>query len=133
MPMAGKLEETLIEALKQALAGPGEQRLFKSGKLPGLFAGRAGVNGDAAALALREGMLELVRTETRGKTTAEWVKLTPRGVAFLHDNESPVRVLRELRDVLQANRDGLPGWLAEARGHLQALEARLAEDAQRWA
>ena len=131
--MAGKLEETLIEALKQALAGPGEQRLFKSGKLPGLFAGRAGVNGDAAALALREGMLELVRTETRGKTTAEWVKLTPRGVAFLHDNESPVRVLRELRDVLQANRDGLPGWLAEARGHLQALEARLAEDAQRWA
>ena len=30
----------LVEALKLALAEPGEQRLFRRGKLPGLFATR---------------------------------------------------------------------------------------------
>ena len=37
-----KLTEVLLEALKQALAEPGEQRLFRSGKLPGLFSSRSG-------------------------------------------------------------------------------------------
>src|SRR2546421_715129 len=46
--------EALVDALKLALAEPGEQRLYKSGKLDGLFAGRVGVNGEAAARALRE-------------------------------------------------------------------------------
>jgi hypothetical protein len=130
--MAEKLEEVLIEALKQALAEPGEQRLFKSGKLAGLFNGRSGLSGDAAAQALRDGLLEVVRTETRGKTTVEWVKLTPRGVTFLHDRESPVQVLRELLTLLQTNREGVPGWLAEIRKNLQTFGDRLAEDTQRW-
>jgi hypothetical protein len=130
--MADKLEETLVEALKQALAEPHEQRLYKSGKLAGLFPGRSGVSGDAAASALREGLLEIVRTETRGKTVIEWVKPTPRGVNFLHEKESPLLVLRELLAVLQANRDGVPAWLATIHQHLQTLEGRLTEETQRW-
>jgi hypothetical protein len=131
--MTDKVEDTVVEALKQALAGSGEQRLYRSGKLAGLFPGRTGAGGDAAARALREGLLEIVRTEARGKTTVEWVQVTPRGVSFLHEKESPIRVLRELQDLLKANADGVPGWLAEIRNSLKALEGRLIDDTQRWA
>ena len=62
--------------LKQCLADPAEQRLFKSGKLDGLFASRTGTNAEAASRALADGLLEVVRTETKGKTTTEWVRLT---------------------------------------------------------
>src|SRR5688500_13815185 len=39
-----KVTETLVTALKQALTEPNEQRLFKSGKLAGLFPGRTGTS-----------------------------------------------------------------------------------------
>lgn len=126
-----KVTLALLEALKQSLAQPGEQRLYRSGKLAGLFAGRGGANGDAAARALREGLLEVVRTETKGKATFEWVRLTPAGVNFIHDHESPVRVLEELRTILQLTREGMPGWLEQMRQEVQALGGRLAEDVQR--
>lgn len=127
-----KVTEALAAALKQALAEPGEQRLYKSGKLAGLFPGRTGAGGEAAAQALRDGLLEMVRTETKGKTAIEWVRLTPRGVNFLHDHESPVLVLRELRAALQTSRDGVPTWLTQMRQDLQAFEAQLAADAQKY-
>src|SRR6266480_3622140 len=79
-----KVEFALLQALKQALAEPGEQRLFRSGKLPGLFPSRTGANAMAASGAVSEGLLEVVRTEEKGKLTVEWVRLTPAGVSFLH-------------------------------------------------
>jgi hypothetical protein len=130
--MADKVEETLVDALKQALAEHGEQRLFRSGKLAGLFSGRTGAAGDAAALALREGLLEIVRTDAKGKTSVEWVKVTPRGVSFLHEKESPVQVLRELLEMLRVNQEGVPGWLAGIQQSLKTLDARLVEETQRW-
>src|SRR5262249_48407105 len=81
--------------------------------------------------ALRDGLLEVVRTEIKGKTTTEWVKLTPQGERFLHEQESPVRALDELRSALQAARDGVPAWQADMRRDLDALAARLPEDSQR--
>jgi hypothetical protein len=130
--MKDKATEALLEGLRQALTAPGEQRLYKSGKLAGLFAGKAGVNGEAAARGLREGLLEFARTETKGKAVIEWVRLTPAGVRFLHEHESPVKALEELRETLHASRDGVPAWLADMRDRLQALERQLAEDAQRF-
>jgi hypothetical protein len=127
-----KVMETLVDALKLALAEPSAQPLFKTGKLAGLFAGRGGVNADAAALALRDGLLEVVRTESKGKSTIEWVRITPRAMEFLHQQESPVQALKDLQTVLQTNREAVPLWLAEMRGELQALCSRLAEEAERW-
>jgi hypothetical protein len=127
-----KLEQSLLEALRQALAEPGEQRLYKSGKLDGLFPSRSGVHGTAAAQALQEGLLEIVRTETKGKTVIDWVRLTPRGVEFLHERESPLHALQELRSTLQLNQQAVPAWLAEMRGTLQAMDERLAADARKW-
>ena len=124
--------QILVEALQQALAHGDEQRLYRSGKLEGLFPGRTGPAGDAAAQALRDGLLEVARTETRGKTTIDWVRLTPRGVDFLHDHQSPAAALQELRNALRVNEQAVPVWLVEMRAGLQALEQRLAADAQKW-
>ncbi len=113
--MTDRVTEALLAALKQALAAGAEQRLVKSGKLDGLFPGRVGAAGAAAARALDEGLLEVVRTEVRGKAEFEWVRLTPRGVEFLHEHESPVHALHELRDTLRANQQAIPVWLADIR------------------
>lgn len=123
--------ETLLDALKQALAG-GEHRLFRAGKLPGLFPGRTGVSAEAATAAVRDGLLEVARTETKNKTVIEWVRLAPRGVDFLHDHESPVRALHELRDVLRTAKAGVPEWVAEMRQALALLGERLTDDSRRF-
>jgi hypothetical protein len=127
-----KATEVLIDALKQCLADPVEQRLFKSGKLDGLFAGRTGANAEAASRALTEGLLEVVRTETKGKTTTEWVRLTPRAMEFLHAHESPVQALKDLQVVLQVNQERVPLWLLEMQRELQTLTAKLGEESERW-
>jgi hypothetical protein len=122
----------LLEALRQALASSTEQRLYKSGKLDGLFSSKAGAPGAAADQALRAGLLEVVRREVRGKAEIDWVRVTPRGVEFLHQHESPVHALHELRDALRASQEALPAWLAGLRAGLRALDERLAADAAHW-
>jgi hypothetical protein len=126
-----KVMQILLDALRQAAEEPAEQRLYRSGKLAGLFPGRTGANAEAAARALRDGLLEVVRTETKGKTTVEWARLTPKGVEFLHGHESPVRALDELRAALEVTREGVPAWVADLRRQLEALGARLEEEVQK--
>ncbi len=46
--MSDRTTELLLDALKRALAAPGEQRLYKSGKLEGLFPSRTGSAAEAA-------------------------------------------------------------------------------------
>jgi hypothetical protein len=123
-----RLAAALVEALKRALAEPGEQRLFRSGKLAGLFAGRGGASAQAAAEALRRGLLEVVRTEQRGKTAVEWVRLTPAGVDYLHAHESPRAVLAELRAALATSRAGLPLWTESLRADFDDFLGRLTEE-----
>jgi len=130
--MSDRTTELLLDALKRALVEPGEQRLYKSGKLEGLFPSRAGNAADAAEKAVREGLLEVVRTEVRGKSAFGWVRLTPRGVDFLHEHESPVRALRELRAELRCNQQALPVWLDQMRSTLRTLDDRLTEEARQW-
>src|SRR5579885_899952 len=125
--MADKVTEALVEALKQSMAETAEQRLFRSGKLAGLFASRSGASGEAATRALRERLLEVVRTETKGKAAVEWVRLTPQGVDFLHHHESPIRALEELREVLQVNQERVPLWLANMQHDLWELGNALTE------
>jgi hypothetical protein len=127
-----RVTQTLVEALRRAIALPGEHRLFRAGKLDGLFPGRTAVSTEAARLALDQGLLERSRVETRGKTEIHGVHATPRGVEFLHEHESPVRALHDLLAVLRANQNAVPVWLDEMRGRLRDLDARLTADAERW-
>jgi hypothetical protein len=123
-----KVTDILLEALKTAMSQPEAQRLFKSGKLPGLFAGKTSVNSEAAERALREGLLEVVNTELKGKMSIEWVKITPRGIEFLIGHESPVRALDELHAALQLTQEGVPAWVSEIRRGLAELSERTGSD-----
>lgn len=127
-----RVTETLVTALKQALTEANEQRLFKSGKLAGLFPGRTGVNAEAAARALRDGLLEVSRSETKGKTVIDWVRITPRGVAFLHEHDTPERVLQALRAALHEARTEVPVWKAELVRSVEAMGQKLAEESRRF-
>jgi hypothetical protein len=121
LPESPRRTELLLDALKAAIATPGEHRLFRSGKLAGLFPSRAGTSSEAALVAVREGLVEVVRTETRGKVVVEWVKAAPKAVSFIHDNDSPKSVLSELKGVLAATRAGVPAWMAEAKQEVAVL------------
>lgn len=115
--------ELLLDALKIALATPGEHRLFRAGKLAGLFPARSGLSAEASLLALQDGYLETVRTEAKGKLVTEWVRATPKAVGFVHEHDSTRSILRELKDVLNATQTGVPAFLADARAELAALSA----------
>jgi hypothetical protein len=128
-----RVTESLLEALRQALAEAEDQPVVKVGNRRGLFAGKAGVHAEAAARAVREGLLEITRTETKGKAVVEWGRITPAGVNFLHDHESPLRALTDLQELLRTNQQALPVWLAEMQDALQQLSTRLSLDAQSWA
>ncbi|MFO0806322.1 MAG: hypothetical protein U0791_24725 [Gemmataceae bacterium] len=116
--------ELLLDGVKAAIAAPGEHRLFRFGRLAGLFPSRAGLSAEAANLALRLGLLETVRTETRGKLVVEWVQATAQAVGYVHEHDSPKSVLRELKDVLQATRDGVPVWMKEAKAEIADISYR---------
>jgi hypothetical protein len=123
-------EELILDALKRALTEAGDQRLFRSGKLPGLFPSRTGIAGEAALRALTDELLETVRTDTKGKLIVEWVRVTPRGVRFVHERDSAKAVLRELREVLGQTREGVPEWMKEAQEAALALSDRFQRQGQ---
>jgi hypothetical protein len=59
------------------------------------------------------------------------VRVTPRGLEFVHHHESPVQALRDLQAVLKMTQDGIPLWMGELQKELQALGDRLTEQAQK--
>lgn len=122
--------DLILDALKMALATPGDHRLFRSGKLPGLFPSKAGASADAALAALADGLLETTRTEAKRRHVVEWVRATPRGVAFVHDRDSPKAVLRELRDLIGTTRAGVPAWMDDARRQIADAAERFERQGQ---
>jgi hypothetical protein len=116
--------ELLLDALKIAIATPGEHRLFRSGKLRGLFHSKVGLAMEASLIALRERLLETVRTEAKGKIVIEWVQATPKAMTFIDENDSPKAILRELKGVLAATRSGIPQWLMDAKHEAANLTAK---------
>ena len=122
-------EESLLVALRRAIAEPGEHRLFRSGKLNGLFPSRSGSSADAARDAVTRGFLETLRTEVKGKFLTEWVRITPKGVAFVHDHDSPKVVLGELCEVLRTARGSVPTWLDDTRREIAGLSEKFEQQA----
>ncbi|MFO0843733.1 MAG: hypothetical protein U0797_15275 [Gemmataceae bacterium] len=110
MEAKDRVTEVLVEALRRALATPGEHRLYRAGKLDGLLAGRTGVNVEAALGGLSQELLRRTRVEVKGRTEIDWVEITPKGVEFLHQHESPTQALHEFRATLRANREA--AWVA---------------------
>jgi hypothetical protein len=126
-----KRDAALLDGLRAALTGD-EHRLYRSGKLDGLFPSKTGPVGEAAALAIREGLLEYSRTETRGRFEFEWVRLTARGVEYLYEHDSPKAVLAEMRDMLAAARSGIPMWQDEMLKSLERLGSHITDEMARY-
>jgi hypothetical protein len=122
-------DDVTLDALRRAVADPGDHRLFRAGKFPGLFPARTGASADAAKQAVSSGLLEVVRTEAKGKLVAEWVRVTPAGRVWVHDRDSTAGVVAELREVVAATRAGVPGWLADAKRELAGLSERFERQA----
>lgn len=122
--------EHLLDALKVATTTPGEHRLFRWGKLNGLFPSRVGPSAAAAKFALANGLLEHVRTEARGKLIVEWVRALPKAGEYLDDHDSPKAALRELQEVIGATRAGVPVWMAQARDEVAQLSMRFEHTAR---
>ena len=115
----------LMEALKTAALERGEMRLYRRGRLHGLFAQRTRLNAELASQAVQDGLLEVARSETIGKTLVEWVRITQKGLDVLMDSESPVRALQELRAALTVSQEGLPMWAVQMHTRFGELADRL--------
>jgi hypothetical protein len=135
-------KELLLNALKSAALARGEVRLYRRGKLPGLFGQRTRLHAEAANQAVQDGLLESVRVEPVGQTTVEWVRITQKGLDLLLESESPARALEALRETLAVNQQGLPVWAAHMQARIEelacgftaevaAMHDRLAQMAQR--
>ncbi len=114
--------ELLLDALKTAVGEAREHRLFAAGKFAGLFPNRSTVCAEAAHEANQLGLFETVRTETKARQVVEWVRITPKGVAFLHDHDSPKAVLHDLKATLSATAAGIPDWMHDTRDQLAELK-----------
>jgi hypothetical protein len=117
----------LLDGLRTALTAD-EHRLYHSGRFEGLFPSKTGPSGEAAALALRENLIEYSRTETRGRFEIEWVRLSPKGVTYLYEHDSPKAVLKEMKSMLAAARSGIPTWQDEMLKSLEKLAGTITEE-----
>ena len=118
---AERRRECLLDALKMALADGAEHRLFRSGRLAGLFPSKHGDAGEAARQALAAGLLEHERTEVKGKFVFEWVKATSKALGYVTEHDSPKAILRELKEVLGETKRGVPAWMESASAELRTL------------
>jgi hypothetical protein len=118
----------LLEALKSAAQANGEIRLYRRGKLPGVFAQRTRSSAEIANHAIQDGMLEIIRVEPIGKTAVEWVRITQLGLDYLLENESPLHALAELRETLAVHEQSMPKWLADLDARIDGLSKQLSDE-----
>ncbi len=118
----------LLDAIKTGAQARGEVRLYARGKLPGLFEQRTRETSDLANQAVQDGLLEMTRVETVGKTTVEWMRVTQKGLDLLLESESPIRALEELRDALAVHRHGLPDWATQLQATIDSLSRDVAAE-----
>ena len=121
--VAEKLTQQILDALTNAAAEPAGTMLFGTKSEPGLFPSTAAAK-PAARKALDDGLLEVIRTETKGKQTREIVIATERGLQFLLAQVSPKQVLEDFVRVLE-QREGQIAELVQATTRISTTLAGL--------
>ena len=119
-------KRTLFDALKLGATQPGRATALppRQAARPVSQPNTSRERRDRRRQAVKDGLLEVTRVETAGKATIEWVRVTPKGQAFLGDSESPLRALEELRDALAVHQQGLPAWAAQMNARIDDAMAR---------
>lgn len=124
-----RARQQLVDALRGGV-DRAELRLYRAGKIPGLFNGKSSINAELARQAVAEGLIEIVRAEVKGKAPIEFVRVTAKGVEYVVNADSPVRALEELRTTLEVNRDGVPQWMVELREQIDAVGQRFLSEVE---
>lgn len=119
----------ICAALTRAAAAADGLPLLSARAAPGLFA--ATTAGKAAARRCQdEGLLAVLRSETRGKTRQDICAITEQGRAFLREQASPRAVLEVLAATLEARQrtlDDLAGGVRAAQEDLTRLRELVVE------
>ena len=116
--MADRPTQMLLDGLSRAVADPAGVPLFGGKSAPGLFAANA--SGKVVARrCLDEGLLRVVRTETKGKAAHEVCTITDKGLAHLLGQVSPKQILEDFIRTLEAKQSQVGDLLMIAR-HVQA-------------
>lgn len=119
--MADAVQTQVIEGLNRAAAEPGGPPLFAGKGSAGLFANSA-AGRQAAQFCKDQGLLRVVRTETRGKSPVEFCTITDKGMSFLLDSTNPRGVLEAMLRALDARRADQAELLDRARRTQAILE-----------
>lgn len=123
--MADKFTPLILDALARAATCPDGCALLATKTEPGLFPTTAAAK-PAAKKALDDGLLTVVRISANGKTTAEIVTASPKGLAFLMEQASPKRVLEDFVRVVEERREEVRS-LVKAAERMGSQLAGLAE------
>ena len=116
--LADSSTQIVLEGLTRAVADPGGMPLFGTKAARGLFSSTASARR-AALRCKEEGLLRVIRSESRGKAVQEVCALTDKGLAYLLAQVSPKKVLEDLVRVLEARQNETGELLMTAR-HMQA-------------
>lgn len=90
--MADKTQQIVLDALYRAATEPGGMPLFASKSAPGWFANNP-AGKQAAQQCQQEGLLRVLRSETKGKSTSDIAALSDKGLDFLLRQMQPRQVL----------------------------------------
>ncbi len=124
--------DILVSALRKLVASGGEHLLFKLGKQEGLFASKAGLFSEVSQNAISRQFIEIIRTEGEDKKIFQWVKITAKGIRFLHERESPVRALDEALLLLKQEKDATAVGIVRMQEKLQEISEKLLQEAVLW-
>lgn len=84
----------VLDALNRAVLEPGGLPLFAGKQLAGLFASSASAR-HVAQQCKDDGLLQIVRSESRGKAVQEICAITEKGVAYLLAQSSPKQIIEQ--------------------------------------
>ena len=117
--MADKLTQQIVEALTRAAAEPAGLPLFSTKSEAGLFANSAKA---AAQKCLSDRLIEVVRTEAKGKSPREFYAPNEAGWEFLLGAVNPKQVLEDFVRVLEERQGEVCELLATARRMADSLQ-----------
>lgn len=120
--MAIQVSSLILGALQRAAGEPDGLALVASRSAPGLFSASA-AGKQAAQRCKDDGLLQVVRTEPKGKTPLEICALTERGLKHLLDQTSPRPVLEALLQAIERCETKLRDLVSGAAQQHQQLES----------
>jgi hypothetical protein len=120
--MADKSSQLVLAALAKAAVDPAGLPLYGSKTSPALFVANPSAKR-AAQRCKDDGLLKVIRSETRGKTAQEICAITEKGLAYLLAQVSPKNVLEDFVRALEARQVQVGELVATARSWQSDFES----------